>query len=163
MPVGHLGMPGRVTYVDAEARKELLDEVAKGINRLAVAIAALGDAYEQLDERSADTLEEELFRPVQAAYGRAKRTYAEFAARHGLRGRTFAPAPSRAASHGVKGFLEAAVQAVAETDTLIAELQDSLLPVEVGDPEVRAGLAEVRRMLAAVTPRANRFVSLFGR
>ena len=152
-----------MTYVDAEARQNLLDEVARAIDELAVALAALGDAYDQLDERSADTLEEELFRPVQAAYGRAQRTYAQFAARHGLSGRSFDAAPSGAASHGVKGFLESAVEAVQESDELLAELQDSLLPVEVGDPELRAGLAEVRRALAAVTPRATRFVSLFGR
>lgn len=152
-----------MTYVDAEARQRLLDEVAQAIDQLAVAIAALGDAYEQLDERSADTLEEELFRPVQSAYGRAKRTHAEFAARHGLALRAFAPAPSGAASHGVKGFLETAVDAVEEGDATLAELQDSLLPVEVGDPELRAGLAEVRRALGDVTPRAARFVSRFGR
>ena len=152
-----------MTYVDAEARKELLDEVARAIDRLAVALAAFGDAYEQLDERSADTLEEELFRPVQLAYGRAKRTHAAFAARHGVHQRVFRPAPPGAASHGVKGFLESAVTAVQETDTMLAELQDSLMPVNVGDPELRAGLAEVRRALAAVTPRATRFVSLFGR
>lgn len=152
-----------MTYVDAEARQRLLDEVAQAIDQLAVAIAALGDAYEQLDERSADTLEEELFRPVQSAYGRAKRTHAEFAARHGLAPRAFAPAPSGAASHGVKGFLETAVDAVEGGDATLAELQDSLLPVEVGDPELRAGLAEVRRALGDVAPRAARFVSRFGR
>ena len=152
-----------MAYVDADARRELLAEVARAIDRLAVALAALGDAYEQLDEQSADTLEEELFRPVQVAYGRAKRTHAEFTRRHRLQPRIFRPAPPGAASHGVKGFLDSAVTAVQETDTLLAELQDSMLPVEVGDPELRAGLAEVRRALATVTPRAARFVSRFGR
>jgi hypothetical protein len=152
-----------VTYADADARQRLLDEVARAVDGLAVAIAALGDAYELLDERSADTLEQELFRPVQSAYGRAKRTHADFAARHGLAPRAFAAAPSGAASHGVKGFLETAVDAVEESDATLAELQDSLLPVDVGDPELRAGLAEVRRALADVAPRAARFVSRFGR
>ena len=152
-----------MTYVDAEARQNLLDEVASAIDELAVALAALGDAYDQLDERSADTLEEELFRPVQSAYGRAKRTHSEFAARHGLPTRSFAAAPSGAASHGVKGFLETAVDAVEATDEALAELQDSMLPVEVGDTELRGGLAEVRRTLSEVTPRAARFVSRFGR
>ncbi|HEX8205901.1 MAG TPA: hypothetical protein VF587_07580 [Solirubrobacteraceae bacterium] len=152
-----------MSYIAAEARQELLDEVAKAIDELAVALAALGDAYDQLDERSADTLEEELFRPVQSAYGRAKRTHTEFAARHALPPRSFASAPSGAASHGVKGFLEVAVEAVEESDSLLGELQDSMAPVEVGDPELRAGLAEVRQTLAAVTPRAAHFVSRFGR
>lgn len=152
-----------MAYVDTEARRELLGEVAKAIDQLAVALAAFGDAYEQLDEQSADTLESELFRPVQLAYGRGKRTHAAFASRHGIGPRVFRPAPSRAASHGVKGFLDAAVGAVQETDTMLAELQDSLLPVEVGDPELRAGLAEVRRALTDVNRRAAHFVSRFGR
>src|SRR5688572_10300653 len=152
-----------MAYVDTEARQRLLDEVATAIDELATAIAALGDAYDLLDERSADTLEEQLFRPVQSAYGRAKRTHTEFAARHGLPARSFASAPSGAASHGVKGFLEVAVESVEETDSLLGELQDSMAPVEVGDPELRAGLSEVRQTLGAVTPRAAHFVSRFGR
>jgi len=48
-----------------------------------------GEAYEQLDDQHADELEEQLFRPVQGAYGRAKRTYSEFASRSQLRARTF--------------------------------------------------------------------------
>ncbi|HEV2811935.1 MAG TPA: hypothetical protein VGW10_01680 [Solirubrobacteraceae bacterium] len=153
-----------MTYVTAEARQELLDEIARAIDELGVALSALGDAYEQLDERSADTLEEELFRPVQAAYGQAKRAHAAFASRHSLAVRTFAPAPpAGAASHGVKGFLESAVEAVEESDALLSELQDSLLPVEVGDQELRAGLAETRRTLGEIAPRAAHFVSRFGR
>lgn len=152
-----------MAYVAAEARQELLDAVAEAIDEIGVALAALGDAYEQLDERSADRLEEELFRPVQAAYGRAKRTYASFAARYALRARDFTPSFSGAPSHGVKGFLEGAVEAVAEADELLISLQDSLKPVEVGDPELRGGLAEIRRLLAELEPRARQFVSLFGR
>ncbi len=41
-------------------------------------VAWLGSAYEQLDDQQADRLEEQLFRPVQRAYGRAKRTHAQF-------------------------------------------------------------------------------------
>jgi hypothetical protein len=152
-----------MTYVTAEARQNLLDEIARAIDELGIALAAFGDAYEQLDERSADTLEEQLFRPAQQAYGKAKRTHAEFAARHGLPTRSFAASPPTAASHGVKGFLESAVEAVEESDALLAELQDSLLPVEVGDPEVRAGLSDVRRTLNEIAPRAAHFVSRFGR
>ena len=152
-----------MTFAAAEARQEILDTIAEAADELAGALAALGDAYELLDERSADTLEEELFRPAQSAYGKAKRTHSGFAARHSLPTRQFAASPSGAASHGVKGFLEATVEAVEETDALLAELQDSLLPVEVGDPEVRAGLADVRRTLGEIAPRAAHFVSRFGR
>lgn len=152
-----------MSYIAAEARQELLDEVARAIDELAVALAALGDAYDQLDERSADSLEEQLFRPVQSAYGKAKRTHTEFAARHALPARSFAAAPSGAASHGVKGFLEVAVEAVEESDALLGELQDSMAPVEVGDEQLRAGLAEVRRLLGELEGASRAFLRGFGR
>src|SRR5919108_3738843 len=113
-------------YGTREARQELLDEIARAIDELAVALAALGDAYEQLDEHTADRLEEQLFRPVQVAYGRARRTHAGFAARHGLPQRTFEPAPAGAPSRGVRGFLDIALEAVEAADAELAELQDSM-------------------------------------
>jgi hypothetical protein len=152
-----------MAYVTAEARQALLDDVARAIDELGVALAALGAAYEALDEASADRLEEGLFRPVQAAYGRAQRTHSGFAERYGLPGRTFTPASAGLPSQGVKGFLERAVEAIVEADTLLAELQDSMAPVEVGDAELRAGLSQVRELLADLQDRATRFVSTFGR
>ena len=50
-----------MTYLTAEARQQLLDEIADAIDELGTALAVLGAAYELLDERSADRLEEELF------------------------------------------------------------------------------------------------------
>ena len=61
-----------MAYTSAEGRQELLDGFAEAIESIGHALAALGAAYEQLDERNADRLEEELFGPVQGAYGRAK-------------------------------------------------------------------------------------------
>jgi len=152
-----------VAYITAEARQELLDTMAEATDELGVAVAALGDAYEQLDERTADRLEEQLFRPVQAAYGRAKRVHIEFANRYGLPGATFASAASGRPSTGVKGFVEVAAAALERADDILVELQDSMSPVEVGDPDLRAGLADVRAMLADLSGRPQRFVSLFGR
>lgn len=152
-----------MTYVAAQARQDLLDTVADAIDEIAVALAALGDAYELLDEVGADKLEEELFRPVQTAYGRAQRTHAAFAGRFGLPTRAFSPAGSGAASRGVKGFVDDAVEAIAQADGTLSSLQDSLLPTEVGDQELRAGLAEVRRLIGDVPARAERYVSRFGR
>jgi hypothetical protein len=152
-----------VTYTTAQGRQQLLDTVAQAIEDLGLALAALGEAYEQLDEQSADALERDLFRPVQSAYGRAQRTYTEFAARHDLPGRTFAPAAPGHPSQGVKGFLESAVDAVARADGELATLQDSMLPIEVGDPELRAGLEGVRTQLGDVRARARELVRTFGR
>jgi hypothetical protein len=152
-----------MAYVTAEARQDLLDALAAATDDIGVALGALGDAYELLDDVSAEQLEDALFGPVQAAYGRAQRTHAEFADRHGLPRRTFAsPAPG-APSRGVKGFLEQAVDAVGRADRALAELQDSMLPVEVGDAELRAGMSAVRRQLGDVSGRARQLVSRLGR
>ena len=152
-----------MAYVSAEARQELLDTIADAIDELGAALAALGEAYEQLDERAADTLEEQLFRPVQTAYGKAQRTYAGFAQRFGLSARTFAPATRGVPSTGVKGFVADAVTAVGQADADLAELQDSMMPVEVGDAELRAGLADVRELLTDVRGRADGLLRTFGR
>jgi hypothetical protein len=152
-----------MAYVTAEARQDLLDALAAATDDIGVALGALGDAYELLDDVSAEQLEDALFGPVQAAYGRAKRTHSEFADRHGLPRRTFAsPAPG-APSRGVKGFLDQAVDAVGRADRALAELQDSMLPVEVGDAELRAGMSAVRRQLGDVSGHARQFVSRLGR
>ena len=151
-----------MAYVTSEARQQLLDEVAQAIDRLAIALAAVGAAYEALDEQAGDRLEEQLFRPLQVAYGRAKRTHAGFAERHGLQGREFAPGTSRS-SHGLQEQIEDAIDAMSGADDLLSELQDSMLPVEVGDAEVRAGLAEVRELLTPLPGRAHEMSRRFGR
>lgn len=152
-----------MAYATGEARQELLDSIAEATDHIGIALTAIGAAYEQLDEHSADRLEEQLFRPVQLAYGRARRTHAGFAERHGLPGRTFDPGGPGHASQGVKGYLDAAVDAVREADLSLSTLQDSMRPVEVGDAELRAGLADVRELIGDVPGRARRFVSTFGR
>ena len=152
-----------MAYNAAEARQQLLDTVAEAIDALSIAIAALGAAYEELDEHTGDQLEAELFRPVQGAYGRAQRTASGFAQRHGLRARAPAPQAPPRSSAGVKALVETAVDAVAEADGLLSNLQDSMLPVEVGDPELRAGLSEVRTQLGHVRARAREVVRIFGR
>jgi hypothetical protein len=152
-----------MAYTNAQARQQLLESVAQAIEEIGLALASLGEAYEQLDEQNADRLEEELFRPVQMAYGRAKRTYTEFADRHDLPSQTFQAASPGAPSKGVKGFLDSAMDAVGEADNTLATLQDSMLPVEVGDTELRGGLEEVRKLLGALPGRARQLVRTLGR
>jgi hypothetical protein len=150
-------------YDTQQARQDLLDAVGDAIDDLARALAALGVAYEQLDEHHADELEEMLFGPVQSAYGRAQRTHKEFAGRHGLPARTFqTPAPG-APSTGAKGFVDEAVDAVHHADVTLATLQDSMLPIEVGDPELRAGLANVRELVDGVRRNAKALTRTIGR
>src|SRR3954467_5221639 len=97
---------------DRERREELLDGIGAAIDQLGYALAGFGAAYELLDERSADRLEDELFGPVQKAYGRAKGPYAAFAARYGLAARDFEQPTTSSGSRDVRRFLERAVEAV---------------------------------------------------
>ena len=152
-----------MAYDSGQARRELLDEVASAADDLGVALAALGAAFEVLDDYNAERLEEELFRPIQSAYGRAQRTHSEFAERHGLPTRRFESASAGLPSQGVKGFLDAAVNATVRADRTLAQLQDSMRPVEVGDAELRAGLSEVRRLIAEVPRRASELLRGLGR
>jgi hypothetical protein len=152
-----------MAYTTADARQQLLDGLAEAIDEIAHALASLGEAYEQLDEQKAEELEQGLFRPVQMAYGRAKRTHAEFARRHGLPARPFEPAAPRAPSQGIKGFLSIAVEAVGKADQSLATLQDSMLPIEVGDVELRAGLEDVRRLIAGLPEQARQLLRTLGR
>ncbi|MGA9860222.1 MAG: hypothetical protein WBQ18_20310, partial [Solirubrobacteraceae bacterium] len=143
-----------MAYTTAEGREQVLSDLAVAIEQIADAMACLGEAYEQLDEQHADTLEAQLFRPVQSAYGRAKRTYAEFAARSQLRARNFDAHSPGSQAQSVRELVERAGDAAYDADQSIADLQDSMLPVEVGDTELRAGLSQVRETLATVPGRA---------
>lgn len=152
-----------MSYNAGQARQDLLDILGEAIDEIAVALADLGEAYERLGTLPAGRLEEELFRPVQAAYGRAKRTHSGFAQRQGLPERTFVPATPGLPSTGIRGFIDSAVASAADADGMLAELQDSMMPVEVGDAELRAGLSEVRELLGEVDARAREFVRTLGR
>ena len=152
-----------MAYTTAEGREQILGDLAVAIEQIAESLAALGEAYEQLDEHTADVLEEQLFAPVQHAYGRARRTYTEFARAAGLRcGRSSRTRPGPSHSRR-QALIERAVDNAQDADQTIAELQDSMLPVEVGDPELRAGLSEARELLATVPIRARALSRTVGR
>jgi len=152
-----------VPYTTADARQQLLDTLAEAADKLGAALAALSEAYEQLDEGNADAVEDQLFRPVQGAYGRIRRAHAGFAERTALPGRTFVPAIAGAPAQGIKGFLDSAVAAVGDADRLLGTLQDSMLPVEVGDAELRGDLEQIRASLGGVGARARQLERTLGR
>jgi len=152
-----------MAYSTAEARQEMLDTIAVAIDDVAMALADLGEAFELLDDTTAERLEGELFKPVQGACGRLKRTHGGFAERCGLAPGAFASATPGSPSHGVRGFVDRAGVAAARADSRLAELQDTLRPVEVGDAELRAGLSEVRRLLDEVPGRSRLFLRTLGR
>lgn len=146
-----------------EARTQIVDELGGATLQIAYAVACLGAAYELLDEATGDRLDAELFRPVQRALGKAKRTNSEFAARYGLTAPQAEPPSPGVPSQGVKAFVDHAVNAAAEASRRIAELQDSMLPIEAGDPELRASLAEVRELIDRLATPARGFLSTLGR
>src|SRR5215212_6861229 len=97
---------------DLEVRQGVLDTIGESIEQLGAALAALGLAYELLDEHSQDRLEDELFGPVQKGYGRAKKTYADFAARYSLESATFEQPGSSSGSRDLRRFLDTAIESV---------------------------------------------------
>lgn len=152
-----------MSQTDAEARGRLLDTLAEAVDALGDVLASLGEAYELVDDFAADRLEAALFKPAQAAYGRAQRTHAEFAQRFGLPGRAFTARPPGVETNGARGRIDDAVEAAREADAALVELQDSMLPVEYGDVELRAGIAETRELVAPLAHNAREFVRTLGR
>jgi hypothetical protein len=152
-----------MAYTTTEGRQELLDQLATATDLIAGALAELTEAYELVDEHTADHLETSLFRPAQSAYGAAQRTHNSFAERYSMPTRTFSQPPAHSRPHDVRGMVDRAADAFTEADQTIGELQDSMLPVEVGDPEVRAGLARVRELLAPLPERADQLIRTLGR
>jgi hypothetical protein len=151
-----------MAYTNLEGRQQLLDELGGAVDAIAMAIAALGEAYELLDEQTGDKLEEILFKPAQHASGRAKRTYGDFAAKHGFPPRSFAPGGAPHA-HRPKDHIDNAVSALQRADAELGELQDSMLPIEVGDAEVRAGISETRAILGPLPHAAHELERRLGR
>lgn len=146
-----------------ESRERILGDLANAGDQLALASACLSAAYELLTVAPADRLEAELFGPVQKAFGRCKRTGSQFAERTGLETRQPEAPPAGRPSQGVKSFVDRAIAAAGEADLILAELQDSMLPIEAGDPELREGLADVRRLLAGLPGKAREFMRTLGR
>jgi len=60
-------------------------------------------------------------------------------------------------------LVDRAADAIQAAEDALAELQDTLLPVEVGDQELRAGLSAVRTTIARLPEACDTFVSTFGR
>ena len=151
-----------MSYTTEEGRTQILEDAAAAVEQLSIAMAALGEAYEHLDEQSGDRMEAELFRPLQGAYGQLKRTHSEFAQRVGLPSRDFPAAPPPAPADP-RASLEHAADAIGSADEILAELQDSLLPVEVGDQALRGGLSGTRSVIADLPYACENFIRTLGR
>jgi len=152
-----------MTYTAEEGRRQILDALVAAADEIALALAELSEAYEHLDEQAAERLEDGLFGPVQTAYGRAKRAHDDFAGRSGLPAHMFATPVQVAPSAAPRQSIERALEALVRADLGLAGLQDSMLPVEVGDAELRKGLAEVRELAERVRPQGRELIRTLGR
>lgn len=152
-----------MTYTAAEGRQEILDALATAAEELGLALAELSEAYEHLDEHAAERLEETLFRPVQAAYGRAKAEHAAFAERSRLPGRAFETPSQAAPSTSGSGLIQKALDLAAKAEGALADLQDTMLPVEVGDAALRASLMEIRQSLGGLRSAGREILRTLGR
>ncbi|HEX3509908.1 MAG TPA: hypothetical protein VHT27_02295 [Solirubrobacteraceae bacterium] len=152
-----------MVYTTAEGREQLLDSLATATESLGRALAELTEAFEQLDDANAERLEDTLFRPVQHAYGRARRAHAQFAERHELTATQPTAAPASAPAAGAHALIERAVGEVQAADAELGELQDSMLPVEVGDVQLREDLTAVRAGVGRAPAQARELLRTLGR
>ena len=127
-----------MSYTTADGRRQVLDAVAAAADQIGIAVAYLGEAYEQLDEYAAQRLEEQLFRPVQLAYGRTRRVYGDFAARHDLPSRGFETQQPHVRAHDARGLIDSAVEAVARADGGLGGLVEEEVRVLLGEVGERA-------------------------
>jgi len=152
-----------MAFTTAEARDRIIGDLEAAEEELGVALASLGEAFELLPSGSADRLEDELFRPVQKAYAQTKRTRIGFAQRVSQDTDEPETRPLGPPSQGAKGFIEQASAAATQADLILSELQDSMMPVEGGDAELRASLSGIRELLGPVSSRGRSFLSNLGR
>jgi hypothetical protein len=152
-----------MSYSSEDARRQMLEELGEAADQLSAALASLGEAYDEVDEATGERLEEQLFRPVRSAYACARRTATEFAGRHGLESRPFGPGSAGTYSADPRVHVQRAVDATERADHVIAELQDSMLPVEVGDRELRDGLSQTRELISAVPGHGRQLIRTIGR
>ena len=152
-----------MAFTTVEARDRIIGDLEAAEEELGLAVACLGEAFELLATGSADRLEDELFRPVQKAYVRTKRTRTGFAQRVSQDTDEPEPKPPGAPSQGAKGFIQQAIAAASQADLILSELQDSMMPIEGGDPELRASLSEIRELLSPLRVSAGSFLRTLGR
>lgn len=151
-----------MSYTAQSGRLQILGDMAAAAEQLGGALGLLGEAYEHLDEQTAERMEGGLFRPLQSAYGQLKRAHAEFAARSRLPGRDFPVAPAPLPGDP-RALFDRAADLIQGGDDTLAALQDSLLPVEVGDEALRADLSRVRVLIDRLPAVSGQLVRTIGR
>ena len=152
-----------LAYTNLEGREGLLEALAESAEQIGAALEYLGAAHERLDDMSAEKLEEQLFGSAQRAYAFARKAYTGFATRHGLQTRNFdQPAVPPASLKGAE-LIEMAANEAEGADEMLSGLQDDQRLIEVGDVELRSGVADVRQAIGPVPERAREMLRTLGR
>jgi hypothetical protein len=152
-----------MAYTNLEGREGLLEALAESAEQVGAALEYLGAAHERLDDQSAERLEEQIFGSAQRAYAGARKAYTGFASRHGLNGRSFDQPSVPPGSLKAAELIEMAASEAEGADDMLAGLQDDQRLVEVGDVELRTGVAEVRQAIGPVPVRAREMLRTLGR
>jgi len=152
-----------VAYTNLEGREGLLEALAESTELIGAALEYLGAAHERLDDQSAERLEEQLFGSVQRAYAGARKAYAAFASRHSLATRDFDPPAVPPGSLKAADLIEMAANEAEGADEMLSGLQDDQRLIEVGDVELRSGVADVRKAIGGVPDRAREMLRMLGR
>jgi hypothetical protein len=152
-----------LAYTNLEGREGLLEALAESAEQVGAALEYLGAAHERLDDLNADKLEQAIFPAAQRAYASARKAYAGFASRHDLPSRNFEAPSVPPGSLKAAELIEMAANEAEGADEMLAGLQDDQRLVEVGDVELRSGVAEVRQAIEKVPLRARGMLRLLGR
>jgi hypothetical protein len=152
-----------VTYTNLEGREGLLEALAESAEQVGAALEFVGAAHERVDDQAAERLEEQLFGSLQRGYAAARRAYSGFASRHGLTARSFAQSAVPPASLKGPELIEKAAAEAEGADEMLSGLQDDQALIEVGDVELRSGVADVRQAIAPVPDRARQILRMLGR
>ncbi len=152
-----------MAYTNLEGREGLLEALAESAEQIGATLEYLGAAHERLDDQSAERLEAGLFGSAQRAYAGARRAYAGFARRHDLATREFDQPAVPPGSLRAAELIEMAANEAEGADEMLSGLQDDQRLIEVGDRELRSGVAEVRQVIADVPARAREMLRTLGR
>ena len=152
-----------MAYTNLEGREGLLEALAESAEQVGASLEYLGAAHERLDDQSADRLEEQIFGSAQRAYAGARKAYTGFASRHGLATRSFDQPAVPPGSLKAAELIEMAATEAEGADDMLAGLQDDQRLVEVGDVELRSGVAEVRQAIGGVPVQAREMLRTLGR
>ena len=157
-------MLAAMTYTSDEGRRELLGATAEAADTIGVALAALGAAYELVDD---DTARSAGVGAVRAGAGGVRAGEAGHAR---VRGAARAAASAFAVADAGRAFGAARAATSSRRSrrsstptTSSPSCRTRCCPVEVGDPELRAALADVRTRLGEVPVRAAELLRTLGR